>query len=200
MVKSKLFDRRSNLFGRHQDIDHLIRRTKLKGLTAVVSRPQMGKTWLLTHVAWQLSENNCLVGYEESVGQGGDLILRAVANLYTFWLSNATYREQAKSLFQRHKDELISSVGRAVGAMVEPLSKTVGLEALGKRSVKFSRPWRVEPSICVPADWHFRNSIMKRLVSSFTQGSLGEVRTEVHFTAFLTETSGRIWTEIPGML
>jgi hypothetical protein len=73
-----------------------------------------------------------LVGYEESVGQGGDLILRAVANLYTFWLSNATYREQAKSLFLRHKDELISSVGRSVGAIVEPLSKTVGLEALGK--------------------------------------------------------------------
>jgi hypothetical protein len=73
-----------------------------------------------------------LVGYEESVGQGGDLILRAVANLYTFWLSNATYREQAKSLFLRHKDELISSVVRSVGAIVEPLSKTVGLEALGK--------------------------------------------------------------------
>jgi hypothetical protein len=58
MVTSKLFDRRSKLFGRHQDIDHLIRRVKLKGLTAVVGRPQMGKTWLLTHAAWQLSEIN----------------------------------------------------------------------------------------------------------------------------------------------
>ncbi len=105
---------------------------QIKGLTAVVGRPQMGKSWLLTHIAWQLSESNYLVGYQESVGQGDDLILSAVIDLYTFWLSNATYRDQAKSLFRRHKDELITSVGRAVGTIVEPLSKTVGLEVLGK--------------------------------------------------------------------
>jgi hypothetical protein len=60
------------------------------------------------------------------------LILRAVANLYTFWLSNASYREQAKSLLERHKGELLTTVGRTVGDIVEPLSKAVGLEILGK--------------------------------------------------------------------
>jgi hypothetical protein len=81
----------------------------------------MGKTWLLTHVAWLLSQHNYLVGYEESVGQGTDLILRAVADLYTLWLNNAPYRDQARSLLHRHKDELLTSAGRAFGKIVEPI-------------------------------------------------------------------------------
>ena len=41
-------DRRGRLFGRAEDLAHLLARASRKGLTALVARPQMGKSWLLT--------------------------------------------------------------------------------------------------------------------------------------------------------
>jgi hypothetical protein len=92
----------------------------------------MGKTYLLTHVAGLLSQRGCLVGYVESAGVGPDLMLRAVVDLYTFWLSQSSYGEQVKGLWEKYKGKLTVSVGRAVGTIFESLYKTVGLEPVGK--------------------------------------------------------------------
>ncbi len=47
-------DRRDYLFGREPDIHRLIDRARQPGLTALVARPMMGKTWTLHEVARRL--------------------------------------------------------------------------------------------------------------------------------------------------
>ena len=81
-------DERHRLFGREADIQHLFDCTKQSGVTAVVARPLMGKTWTLTEVARCLmKENHCLVGYHESTATSH--LLYAVSNLYTRWLADS---------------------------------------------------------------------------------------------------------------
>ena len=65
MIES-LPDRSAQLFGRAAHIRQLLDRVSKPGLTAVVARPLMGKTWTLTEVARQWSEQGDLVGYHES--------------------------------------------------------------------------------------------------------------------------------------
>jgi hypothetical protein len=126
-------DRRLTIFGRAPDIKHLVGRANAKGMTAIAAPPKMGKTWLLIEVARKLSEEDGrLVGYAESVGQSADLMLRAVTDLYTRWLDNASYREQAKSLWQRHQGELITGAGQAVGAIFESFAETAPLKPVAK--------------------------------------------------------------------
>jgi transcription termination factor Rho len=57
-------DRQLELFGRLPDVARLTERARTKGFTAVVARPTMGKTWLLTEVARQLTtaKPNAFVG------------------------------------------------------------------------------------------------------------------------------------------
>jgi hypothetical protein len=93
-VVHELPDRRDRLFGREQDLARLIDRVRFKGLTAVVARPAMGKSWLLTELARRLAaehEPRHLVGFARSSGQTPDLLLRAVVDLYGRWLSDAGY-------------------------------------------------------------------------------------------------------------
>src|ERR1700692_4495261 len=127
-------DRRlTNFFGRAPDIQELIGRAKSQGLTAVAGRPKMGKTWLLTQAAFQLSNADYLLGYHESKGQDPDLMLRAVADLYENWLSNASYWQPAKSLRKRHKDRLITGAGQVVGRIFEAIADPrFGLAGVGK--------------------------------------------------------------------
>ena len=127
-------DRRDLLFGREPDIAYLMGRAKAKGLTAVVGRPKMGKTWLLEEVARRLaSDEGYLVGYHECRGQTSDLFLRAISDLYTRWLSDASYLAQARSLWKRHKDHVITGVGKAVGKVFKAVAGMAGspLEKLG---------------------------------------------------------------------
>ncbi len=112
-------DRRERLFGRKPDVDYLLGRAQSCGLTAVIGRPKMGKTWLLEETARRLTEQGYLVGYHECRGQSSDLLLRTVADLYSRWLSNAGLVEQAKSLWRRHKDRCITAAGQAVGRLFE---------------------------------------------------------------------------------
>ena len=49
-------DRRFEIFGRATVTEHLKLRAKTKGFTAIVARPKMGNTWLLTEVNRILSE------------------------------------------------------------------------------------------------------------------------------------------------
>jgi AAA+ ATPase superfamily predicted ATPase len=127
---SLLVDRRLSMFGRAPDIQNLIAKAKGKGLTIVYGRPKMGKTWLLTQVAWQLSESDYLVGYQESKGEAMDSMLLVVADLYARWLSDASKWKQAKSIWERHKENLITSTAKAVSKLFSPLAKPLGLDTL----------------------------------------------------------------------
>jgi hypothetical protein len=108
------------IFGRAADIDRLMGRARCKGLTAVMGRPQQGKTRLVREVRDRLraDPHRFLVGYAESSGQTSDLILRAVMDLYASWLGDATFAQQARALYEQHKDSLLPSLGRWVGGVL----------------------------------------------------------------------------------
>jgi hypothetical protein len=100
-------DRSDRLFGREKDLQALEDRVRFRGLTAVVARPQMGKSWLLTELARRLAyEHNpsYAVGFAESFGQTPDLLARAVADLYIRWLSDAGMAEQARMVWKQQKE------------------------------------------------------------------------------------------------
>jgi hypothetical protein len=100
-------------------------RASRPGLTAVVARPLMGKTWTLTEVARRLlEEGRYLVGYHESKGAESSHLLYAVSNLYARWLADSTMREQAISLWERHRDNLVPRIGQMVGLLFEKLTRT----------------------------------------------------------------------------
>ena len=114
-------DRSDQLFGRAADIRRLVDRASRPGLTALVARPLMGKSWTLTEVARQLQDQGELVGYHESKGGEVSHLLYAVSNLYARWLCDSTMREQAISLWTRHKEALVPRVGQMVGTLFEKL-------------------------------------------------------------------------------
>jgi hypothetical protein len=128
-------NRSSFLFGRNPDLLYLSRRAENKGVTAVVGRAQMGKSWLLTELARKLSArpSQYVVGFTESLGETPDLLLRAVVDLYTRWLADSTYWEQAKVAWQQQKQDMVTNVGKAFGTIVEKVSKIGAkpVEALG---------------------------------------------------------------------
>src|SRR5271154_3520662 len=109
MARMEFRDRRAELFGRTKDLQALVSRAGHQGITAVVGRPQMGKSWLLTELARLLSTDfnrPYCVGFTSSSGQTPDLLLRAVVDLYTRWLSDSTYVEQAKIVWEQQKTGL----------------------------------------------------------------------------------------------
>ena len=126
-------DRRDITFGRGPDLSHLLDRAQYKGMTAVVARAQMGKTWLLQQLARDLSEEpyDYLVGYFETHGEGSDALLRAVSDLYTRWLSDATYLQQARMVWEQQQDGLLGRFTVSLGGMLdkigfgEPIAKVV---------------------------------------------------------------------------
>ena len=136
-MKRELPDRSQILFGRQPDLDYLLQRTERPGLTAVVGRAQMGKSWLLTELARQLSimkppvstvpsilaQPPVLVGFTEALGETADLLLRAVVDLYSRWLSDSTYLQQAKVVYDQQNKDLIGRAGKAVGNLFEKISK-----------------------------------------------------------------------------
>jgi tetratricopeptide (TPR) repeat protein len=125
-------DRRDRLFGREPDIHRLIDRAGQTGLTALVARPMMGKTWALEEVARRLlEEGRFLVGYHESKGSETSHLLYAVSNLYTRWLADSTMRDQALSLWQRHKETLVPRVGQMVGLLFDKLAGKQLPEGIG---------------------------------------------------------------------
>ena len=75
-------DRRAYMFGRGPDVDYILSRVKSKGLSAIVARPKMGKTWLLEEVGRRLTEIEYLVGYHECLGEP-DQMLRVVSDLFS---------------------------------------------------------------------------------------------------------------------
>lgn len=116
-------DRTDRLFGREADIQFLSDRAGISGMTTVVARPLMGKTWTLMEVARRLTdEGQYLVGYHESTAAENSHLLYTVSNLYSRWLSDSSMRAQAISLWQRHKHDLVPRVGQMVSTLFETLS------------------------------------------------------------------------------
>jgi hypothetical protein len=148
-MNREFVDNSERLFGREPDLAYLLERAGHSGMTAVVGRAQMGKSWLLTEFARQLSRNSAhsqsttvlkllgqpsyLVGFAESLGETADLLLRAVVDLYSRWLSTSTYLEQAQVVVEQQKKDFISRTGEAAGVLFEKLSKLGGkpIEAVG---------------------------------------------------------------------
>ncbi len=116
------------MFGREPDLDHLLTRCQQTGLTVVAGRPKLGKTWLLQEFGRRATRERYLVGYHECFGES-DQTLHVVADTYTRWLSSAGMLDQAHSLWERHKDSLITRAGQAVGALFSKLAACQGAPA-----------------------------------------------------------------------
>jgi hypothetical protein len=124
-------DRRDGLFGREPAIEMLMERVNQPGVTALVARPLMGKTWALEEVARRLIyEQQHMVGYHESKASDSHM-LRTVADLYRRWLADSTMREQFVSMWDRHKKGLIPRLGKLVGGLVDLAKDTLVPAALG---------------------------------------------------------------------
>jgi len=120
MPTSEIRDRSNRLFGRTPDLQRLKSRADRTGLTAVVARPQMGKSWLLVELARLLSKD-CLVGLTESFGETSDLMLRAIVDLYQRWLTDLTYWKQARLVWEQQHDKLLPALGGAFGSIARDL-------------------------------------------------------------------------------
>ena len=120
------------MFGREPDILHLLDRVKQKGLTAVVGRPKMGKTWLLEETGRRLEQTGFLVGYHECKSEPNHILL-TVRDLYSRWLNLAGNVEQAQSLWERHKGDFVTRAGQLVGKMFSGFAAAHGVpDAIGK--------------------------------------------------------------------
>jgi hypothetical protein len=119
------------LFGRQKDVDYLLGRVETPGITFVLAGPQMGKSWLLLDVAQRLTDRPkspeplFLVGYHEC-RQGEDQFQYALQDLYTRWLENATFLQEAKMAWSGHKDNWVSLAAGAVSSIFGGVSKLTG--------------------------------------------------------------------------
>jgi hypothetical protein len=108
------------LFGREPDMSYLLARARTQGLTAVIGRPQIGKSRLLRQACTDLRlHHGFLTGYAESTGETADLLLRALSDLYTSWIQDASYRQQLKLLYTQHKGNLVGGVGSMVAQVAD---------------------------------------------------------------------------------
>jgi hypothetical protein len=129
------------LFGREKNLIDLQERATQSGITEVVARPQMGKSWLLMELARRLSlgkapreapletmgllgSGHYLVGFSSAEGSTPDQMLRALVNLYTRWGDGSSFRQQSQLVFRHFQGDLVGRTGEAVGTIVKELSKT----------------------------------------------------------------------------
>ena len=115
-------DNSAEFFGRGALVQTLIDRVYRKGVTALVGRPQIGKSWLLKEVARQLAaghKDKHLVGFAVSTGQLTDLAIRATADLYERWLTDAGYWKQARMVLKQQKRNLLPAFAQTMGAVAK---------------------------------------------------------------------------------
>lgn len=108
------------LFRRDDEPFELQGRAANSGLTGVIARPQMGKSWLLTELARRLSGGRApdhaplqslglaapvhfLVGCSSFGGSTPDQMVRALTDLYTRWFASSSFRQQAEVVFRQHQ-------------------------------------------------------------------------------------------------
>jgi len=105
-------------------------RAEVKGITAVTGRAQMGKSWLLTEAARRLCEDQKQfhVGFTEA-SEPTDLFRQAVSDLYSRWLTDSTWAEQAQMVWKQQEKDLVGKVGTIAGTIFSNLSKLAGKPA-----------------------------------------------------------------------
>jgi hypothetical protein len=87
----------------------------------------MGKSWMLHELARQLTADckpGYLIGFAESLGEAPDLLLRGVVDLYVRWLSQASYRQQAKMIWNQQKPNVLPRIAQTVGKIFGALGGT----------------------------------------------------------------------------
>ncbi len=130
MTAEAFKDRSPRLFGREADLQALKQRIRYQGVTAVVARPKMGKSWLLMELARQLSAEgqDVLIGFADSAGEYPDLLPRAIEDLYRRWLGNSTYLQQARMVWKQQKPEALSTFARVIGEQIANFKGTSFIE------------------------------------------------------------------------
>jgi hypothetical protein len=121
MAAFELADRTDQLFGRAADIELLCARARRTGLTAVIGRPMMGKSWLLEEVARRLAADIApyhLVGYSRSYGNP-DCLLRAVSDLYQRWLAGDRGWQTVRMAWTQQKDRLLPAFMGFLGKLAK---------------------------------------------------------------------------------
>ncbi|MEM1109395.1 MAG: hypothetical protein AAGH99_11985 [Planctomycetota bacterium] len=113
-----LDNHQGEMFGRRADITKLTEKAQSPGFTAVVARPQAGKTWTLHAIGHGLAQQGSLVGYHEITAEQ-EPIKYALIDLYTRWLASASFLKQGQSLLKRHQNRLVTGAGQAVGRLAE---------------------------------------------------------------------------------
>ncbi|PHS17468.1 MAG: hypothetical protein COA78_03220 [Blastopirellula sp.] len=129
------------IFGRQDDLEYLRQRIKQPGLTALAGRPQIGKTRLLEEIRDEIRDPqnlqlDYLVGYFESSGAEPDSLLRALEQLYSHWLSQADYLQQARKLWTDNKDGVVKLLGIGAAEILSSLMKPVDVTGLIGTTVK----------------------------------------------------------------
>jgi hypothetical protein len=111
-----------SVFGHEGDMHYLLNRARHRGVTAIVGRALSGKTWTMLELARRLTaQGDCLVGYHEWTGLESSHLRYAVADLYRVWLEDASFRRQARMLWEQYKSRLVPAVGEMVGFLFEKL-------------------------------------------------------------------------------
>ena len=121
MAPFELADRTERLFGRAGDAERLCTRVRHTGLTAIVGRPMMGKSWLLEEVARQLAADIApyhLVGFSRSYGNP-DSLLRAVSDLYQRWLADDRGWQTVRMAWTQQKDRLLPAFVGFLGKLAK---------------------------------------------------------------------------------
>ncbi|MFQ3247582.1 MAG: hypothetical protein ACI9SP_004241 [Arenicella sp.] len=132
MKVSDLKDRRYKLFGREPDVKHLSGCALESGVTAILARPKMGKTWTLNEVARRLDSERHLVGYYQAGGAENNIILYVLLDAYTRWLTtSSSYRQQAEVVFKQNKGSYSSGLTNVFAPLFENLNLP-GVSGIGK--------------------------------------------------------------------
>lgn len=132
MKVSDLKDRRYKLFGREPDVKHLSGCALESGVTAILARPKMGKTWTLNEVARRLDSEGHLVGYYQAGGAENNIILYVLLDAYTRWLTtSSSFRQQAEVVFKQNKGSYSSGLTNVFAPLFENLNLP-GVSGIGK--------------------------------------------------------------------
>jgi hypothetical protein len=92
----------------------------------------MGKTTLVQQTLSQLDSSAAMVGWSESTGERADLLLRAIENLYSRWLADATYRQQIAMLWRRRAGSFLESTASFMKEILDsiPMTPTMPFSSL----------------------------------------------------------------------
>jgi replicative DNA helicase len=101
MAVERLTEDDGPIFGRAEDLAELDSRVRehAHGLTVLAGRPQQGKSRLLRQFVDNLrADSRHLVGFARATADTTDAAVRTLQDFYVSWLSDANYRQQARSL------------------------------------------------------------------------------------------------------